>query len=219
MGYEIVSNKKEAERLSAQDYYWSTLEVSLPKISGTLRAMGKEITADNYDSYLRRQVSNAVVANVFEAGETDPERGGRPRRQLAKKTLVAKLAKELDLPVLIINWVYNQVFEELNLNEEDKEDRKQFGLVKLENMLAELEYALSQPLTPDDQAKLTAQYKAIMELYLKVSGAMPKSETNNKIVMGNDNSTTIKSEKAQIQQNHHNDLQALAPLLQKFLNK
>lgn len=173
VNYQIITNTKQKNKLLAKDYYEDTLKNSLNNFRSENFEAREHYTLTEYDIYIRNIVGKQIINNEFYTGIQVNDKGKNEfKRKFTKKTLIAQISKELQLPELAISFVYDDLIES-DLLRTKKNDAKHFVNINVENSLSELEIAIMDA-TGKDKAELIKAKTALLKLYLESNDAIQK---------------------------------------------
>lgn len=207
--YQIVTNPKLKNKLVAKDYYDDVIQNHLQAAKEKNLAARSNWTVHDFDAYIKTVVGNQVIQNEFYSGIQEIKGEKVFKRKQTKKTLIANISKELELPELAISYIYDDIVES-DLLRTKKNEAKNFVNINVENSLNELELAIMNA-DGKDKADLIKAKTQLLKLYLESNDAVSKHGTTINNVTGQQTNMT----QAQIQNNLLNgiDEQAAAQSL------
>lgn len=171
--YQIITNTKLKNRLLAKEYYEDTLNQCLPEIHAKFPTK-KHWGFTELDNYIKTKVGKQLIENEFYTGlivDTDGKRV--VKRKYTKKTLIANIAKELQIPELAISYIYDELVES-DLLRTKKDEAKEFVNINVENALNEVDLSIMDATDPKDKAALFKSKIELLKLYLESNDAIQK---------------------------------------------
>lgn len=194
--YQIVTNPKLKNKLVAKDYYDDVIQNHLQSAKEKNLAVRSNWTVNDFDAYIKAVVGNQVIQNEFYSGIQENDKGEKTvKRKQTKKTLIAAISKELELPELAISYIYDDIVES-DLLRTKKNEAKNFVNINVENSLNELELAIMKA-EGKDKADLIKAKTQLLKLYLESNDAISKQATTINNVTGQQTNMA----QAQIQNN------------------
>lgn len=213
--YQIVTNSKQRNKLGDRDHYYNyVIDACLEEFKSKNPTARKNWTKAEFDHYVRMYVGQKVIENEFHTGiEYDSENAKHVlKRKITKKALVSTIAKQLELPEIAINFVYDDITES-DCFRTRKEDAKQFVNTSIENSLNELELAVMDSSSKEKAALIKAKTE-LLRLYLESNDLVVKGQgmTINNVQGPQTNDNSFKQ-----QINKIDSSQALHELVNKAL--
>lgn len=201
--YQIITNTKQKNKLLAKDYYEDTLKTNLNLFKSQNFEVREFFTVANYDIYIRNIVGKQIITNEFYTGlQITPDGKNEFKRKNTKKTLIANISRELQLPELAISYVYDDLIES-DLLRTKKNDAKHFVNINLENSLSEIELAIMDA-KGKDKAELIKAKTSLLKLYLESNDAMQKGSGTT---INNVTGAQTNLNNSNIQNNQHNSIE------------
>ena len=212
--YQIVTNSKQRNKLGDRDHYYNNvIDSCLEEFKSKKPSTRKNWTKEDFDYYIKMYVGKKLVENEFHTGiEYDTKESKHVlKRKITKKALITSIAKELDLPEVAINFVYDDISDS-DCFRTRKEDAKHYVNTSIENSLNELELAvMDSPIA--SKAGLIKAKTELLKLYLESNQVVQKGSgmtiNNVQSSQSTDNSVT--------QVNKIESSQALQQLVTKAL--
>lgn len=204
VNYQIITNTKQKNKLLAKDYYDDTLQNTFKVFVLENYEARQHCTVADYDIYVRNIVGKQIVNNEFYTGIQVNAKGENEfKRKFTKKTLIANISKELQLPELAISYVYDDLIES-DLLRTKKNDAKHFVNINVENTLSEIELAIMNA-SGKDKADLIKAKTGLLKLYLESNDAIQKG---NGTTINNVTGAQTNLNNPNIQNNQYNKLEA-----------
>lgn len=175
--YQIVTNSKQRNKLGDRDHYYNhIIDKCLEEFKSKNLVTRKNWVKEDFDYYIRMYVGKKLVENEFHTGIEYDSKNSKHilKRKITKKALVSSIAKELELPEIAINFVYDDISDS-DCFRTRKEDAKHYVNTSIENSLNELELAvMDSPVT--SKAALIKAKTELLKLYLESNQVVAKGQ-------------------------------------------